>query len=204
MNVKEIINHAVRMYRFHDASIPTLLKRGEDLGRGRPACDTCTTPYCCNQLVTSWVEEVLLIAAVVKDTEYIEKLEEWYDWFKTLPFEDQVQDHKYFQHSRACPFLTDEKKCAIYDARPTACRGHYAYDDPKKCGSKDVSPVVLDTTAIGIALPPASLQFYVMPLAVYANATNNTEAGELAEKIQEEVKRLVKNGGYSKGVKRIR
>ena len=61
-------------------------------------------------------------------------------WFEQ-PKEDQ-----------ACVFMTAERTCAIYEARPASCRKHFSQGDPEDCN--------IDTRGVG-----GAMKRWVVPLA---------------------------------------
>jgi Fe-S-cluster containining protein len=38
---------------------------------------------------------------------------------------------------KACPYLTDDKKCSIYEFRPIVCRTHNSTENPDNCNKED-------------------------------------------------------------------
>lgn len=39
----------------------------------------------------------------------------------------------WWQRQRACPFLSPDNDCTVYDARPLACRGYHVRNGPEVC-----------------------------------------------------------------------
>ena len=140
--IKDIKSH----YRDMDKKLSRKLREMERAGH-TVACRTCTQPACCNQLISTFPEEVAVIAAELTTKldgkgkhELSKDLLSWLNWYRGLTPEQQYSDTPYALQHRPCPLLKDGK-CSVYEVRPMGCRGHYAMDqEPERCadlGTKD-------------------------------------------------------------------
>jgi Fe-S-cluster containining protein len=112
-------------------------------------CDAC-----CHQLVMTTVAEAEAAAAHLQglgdeDREQIlARLDSWLAGTASLrdrlqagadgDLDDLVEGlaAEYWSRRVPCPFLVDQK-CAIYEARPLACRHHFSVSDPDLCYQGD-------------------------------------------------------------------
>jgi Fe-S-cluster containining protein len=110
---------------------------------------------CCRQLVVVSPLEALGIAACVDANPSLavqaaERIRRWHEQLEATPAlrarldaftaahgyvsgeEGGALELAYWQAQLPCPFL-DNDRCAIFPARPFACREHYVISDPARC-----------------------------------------------------------------------
>ncbi|MBM3267568.1 MAG: YkgJ family cysteine cluster protein [Candidatus Sericytochromatia bacterium] len=120
----------------------------------RPGCDAC-----CHQLVMSTQAEADATAKFVaglpaaESGELKARLAAWAD--RTRSWRRRLQDGadgdvealvetlaaEYWAERVPCPFLVD-RRCAVYPARPLACRHHFAVSDPAECERGDAERIL--------------------------------------------------------------
>lgn len=112
---------------------------------------------CCRMLLTVSLEETVAIAAIYPHklrakrkqlTAQSEKLKVLYTRvFGEGPDVDITNEQDlaaytekndalcalWWAENEPCVFLKEDNSCAVYDARPTACRGYYVVSDPELC-----------------------------------------------------------------------
>lgn len=117
-----------------DGKIERYVERME-LVEGAVSCRTCTEPACCRQIVLCHLFEVLPIVerlrAEGRDTPALrERLRRDADDMERLGF----GDGGWWDSGRGCPFLVD-RRCSIYEARPSSCRAYYVLSPAELCAS---------------------------------------------------------------------
>lgn len=141
-----------------------------------PACGGCKGHHCCQQQIHIYPPEVAglvhYIKTKAKDRKRIEEsLSTWLEEFLSWDLDVQADEGKHFFKSRQCPFHIDDK-CAVYPARPIACRSYYSLEeDEEKCrGDQGDTHVVklLDTSLYHKFFLDQGHWTYVMPLIIGA------------------------------------
>ena len=126
---------------------------------------------CCYVRVTALPPEVFNIARYVNEkfsaderASLLDRIRSYVDSIAALPVERRMR------HVLACPFLSEEQSCTVYEARPLACRMHHSLSR-EACEDRD-SPVPVIQDFIEATVP-------VME-GVYAGcALAGAEPGEL-------------------------
>ena len=97
---------------------------------------------CCYQMTTITLPEGLVIA----DT--LMKREDWKTWARKLGDEAAkpypMNRDEYMQMAILCLFIDDDKKCMIYDDRPSPCRYPYVVVNPEACFPAETSQRTLN------------------------------------------------------------
>ncbi len=106
----------------------------------KPPCDTCKTAACCYVFVVN-IDELeyesgLYGDAAVKLTpEIFQQLRSKFLLPQMVTAPRQVSSKPAYyldgQVGQPCPFLTEDKKCGIYDIRPRTCRVYTCVGDPR-------------------------------------------------------------------------
>jgi Fe-S-cluster containining protein len=160
-----------RLYPAMDKKISRILRKLERAGH-TVACRICADPVCCDQLISTFPEEVVVIAEDLtakfggeEKHELSKKLLSWLEWYRTLPDEKKYRDTPYAKEKRACPLLK-EGRCSVYEVRPTACRGHYALNQaPEVCGDLTTTDILFDPNEITFpALKEVIRSLVIMPM----------------------------------------
>jgi len=126
---------------------------------------------CCYMRVTALPPEIFNIARFVNESfsaerraEVLDRIRSYVDSIAALPVEGRMR------HVLACPFLSEEQSCTVYEARPLACRMHHSLSR-EACEDRE-SPVPVIQDFIEATVP-------VME-GVYAGCSlAGTEPGEL-------------------------
>lgn len=118
-----------------DGDIDAMLEVAEARHEQPVSCHTCTEPGCCYQktMISMW--EAFLIATEVRrrglDTPaYRERLRVLGEEMEGAPRD------RWLEEREPCIFL-ENKRCSIYEIRPTMCRCYYVFSPPENCS--DVS-----------------------------------------------------------------
>lgn len=138
MNRKEKLRGMLPVLRDRQASMDETIASMKD---GRPTtCDTCTSPGCCYQKVTTQLAEAVLIAYHLKtaklDTSELRRL-----LFETGKKMEATPRPEWFSNMVPCVFLTEDRRCAIYKARPVQCRTYYVISEEANCQPPESMPV---------------------------------------------------------------
>lgn len=100
--------------------------------RLRVACNTCETPFCCNQRVDVTLVEALVLyrwAATHARPQLEEALRRGHELHtRKKPYDIEA----FFRRRVPCPFLV-KGRCSVYRVRPWPCRTHYMASAPLKC-----------------------------------------------------------------------
>lgn len=103
------------------------------LARTRAPSCTRGCAACCELLCLVTWPEALLVAEVIRDRGDVAHYLPALTWQAEQASFDGVDSVTYFARRIRCAFLTDERDCAIYDARPAPCRFHVAFTPPAMC-----------------------------------------------------------------------
>lgn len=136
------------LYRHYDAFVQAVLATGnEKVTCGR----TCS--HCCSHYVSSVepFELIFLHARIREHARYpghIISLHRRVTEFKALRLgggnasgssgEEDKALYRYYLRGQACPFLSTEGACGIYENRPMSCRMFYSMSHPSLCKGKAV------------------------------------------------------------------
>lgn len=96
------------------------------------SCGSCTTAGCCYQSTSVALVDALPIARhlrrIGKSTvEYRAHLRKVGEEMESMSI------GQWFDLARPCVFLTEDKKCSIYEHRPRACSGHFVITPSEHC-----------------------------------------------------------------------
>lgn len=95
-------------------------------------CDTCTAPGCCYQKTLGQLSEAVLIANYLKkeklDTKELRKK------LREVGMKmENTSRQKWFEQAIPCVFLTEDKRCSIYEIRPMQCRTYFVVSPQENC-----------------------------------------------------------------------
>ena len=142
------------------------------------SCDTCKQTDCCNQVVSTTLNEAILIAKRLRD-----------EGRDTKKFRARLRDvavgqksmsrDEWFQTRTPCPLL-DKERCTVYEDRPACCRAWLVVTPPEKCtaewsGKGKVGALSLQDTAAAWNLQ------ITQGLAKSLGLTNPAPCGDLPE-----------------------
>lgn len=131
--------------------------------QGKISCHSCTTPYCCNQLVAAHVFEGAMIAntliqrcdrdmmkAIIDQGWAQRKMIEEANW---TPGDVEHWDRitaEWFDRGEPCALLKDGK-CSVYGIRPTTCATYCVYTPAEMCGGGSGTTVLAANASDPIA-----------------------------------------------------
>lgn len=140
--------HAVTDRRFKEAADST------------PGTVSCRAgcAHCCKQLVTVTLPEAFAMVASLPVSEamkllgaHASRLVEQCDYLLRL----DARSREWFARGTRCVFLTDNDRCAVYAARPIACRTHAVVSSPENC-----APGAADSTVAAIRVRNARFEAF--------------------------------------------
>lgn len=145
----------------------------------RWACDDCLDPACCSEAVVIGPGEAQVLADALERSPRREELrtrvQAWASSATDIGLADAfallvqagafaLAERLYLSHRTTCPLLDPDGRCALYEARPIACRGLWRRGEPAACRAYlrggpappalDVHAIVLEERRAG-APPPA-------------------------------------------------
>ncbi len=95
-------------------------------------CGTCTTAGCCYQSVSIPLFDAFPIARRLR-----REGKSTVEFRALLRKEGEEMESMdigaWFDKKRPCLFLTDDKKCSVYEHRPRACANHFVVSPPANC-----------------------------------------------------------------------
>lgn len=127
------MNPAAKLHQATD----TLVTMAEVQGKLDHCCKNCTTPHCCDEPVSSDLNEVRY-ALELLTPEQIEgvkqRLRVWLDKVEPsgLLAEKEPNAMAWRNLKATCPLLVDGR-CSVYARRPFGCRMHFAHKNPENC-----------------------------------------------------------------------
>ncbi len=105
----------------------------------QPPCETCKTAACCHVFVVN-IDEIEYESGVYGDTaikltpEMFQQLRSRFLMPQMLTAPRSTGESAYYLEGKLgepCPFLTEDKKCGIYEFRPKTCRVYTCVGDPR-------------------------------------------------------------------------
>lgn len=109
------------------------------------SCARCEEPHCCNRFVDVSVLEARTAIAEANNVGFEIDIEKAMDQAEFCESPGATRE-SYFVMDWSCIFLK-EGRCAIYNARPISCRGHYVMSPPEVCDRlNEDKPVKLGDT----------------------------------------------------------
>ena len=99
-------------------------------------CHGCSSGDCCYQLVAATFVSAIPIAAALqregRDDQHLRKAL----LADSMVREREISNPGVVQH-RACPFLSANHRCTIYEDRPVTCRAYWSMSSPEHCKYKE-------------------------------------------------------------------
>ncbi len=94
----------------------------------RVQCARCTAAHCCSQATLIFLPEAFYIA-----NKYPVPPELWAPWIVLGTTMEQSRRDDYFGQNISCVYLDNDKRCNIYDRRPSCCRVYFTACEPALC-----------------------------------------------------------------------